>query len=110
MQAGETRLQGMTSIFRRETGLELAGDRFHYFLVADYFWKDRVVEPTSMGCHMEGHLYWSELDDKELSFVVKNLDEKEYDLDFGLREMTREDLVQERVHPVILLAYDTIFV
>lgn len=106
---GETPLEGIRRCFKRETGLDLPEGRFDFVLVTEHLWQDREQEPRDHGLHYLGHQFSIELTQEEFAHARDHLDSVEFDAEFGLQEFTRERLIQERAHPVLLLIYNVIF-
>lgn len=107
--AGEKPAESMYRCFKRETGLDLPGNRFQFVLIAEYLWKDRQQEPQDEGSHNLAHTFAVELDAAELAQARTGLERGEYDRDFGLQEFTREQLVMAGAHSVIIDFYDAVF-
>ena len=106
---GETPLESVKHNFQRETGLELAEERFSFVTITEYIFQERAQEPRNKGSHTTCHQFWVELTSGELERVERGLDKEEYEQEFGLQKYDRQRLVEEEVCPPILLFYDLIF-
>ncbi|MBI4437755.1 hypothetical protein HY631_02285 [Candidatus Uhrbacteria bacterium] len=106
---GETPLAAMSARFQRETGLVLPQERFVFLMVTEYLWQDREQEPADRGMHYLGHQFVVELTNRELLYATLHLEPTEFDRAYGIQEFTRDRLVCEDVHPVLLEIYDSIF-
>lgn len=106
---GEMPLEGMIRNFLRETGLDLAPERFEFVFHGEYIFSERKQEVRSKGSHTAFHQWVVELSTEELSVVRAGLDSKEYSPTFGLKEFDRKALVEAEVHPVVIEVYDLVF-
>lgn len=109
LRRGFTAEDGMAEKFFAETALRVDPTRFEFIAMVRYWWKDRAQEPEDTGSDNLAYTYYIELSPEDRAVVAANLDANEYDRASGLREFTREDLVHEGVHPVIVDVYDAIF-
>lgn len=107
LHRGREARAGMAATFFCETHLRVEPGRFRFVAVVRYWWKDRAQNPEDIGSDNLAYTYYIELSPEDRAFVAANLDVEEYDR--GLRKFTREDLVREGVHQVILDTYDAIF-
>jgi len=105
MFAGETHAFAVQRAFKRETGLDLAVERFQFLSVSAFIWKDRQQEPQTAGSHNISLAFVVDLTPSELTAV--QLDAKEYHVEQGLKPFNRKDLTRE--HPVLLAHFDQIF-
>lgn len=106
---GETPHEGMSRTFKRETGLDLPPERFHFRTVVEYLWASRVQEPHANGSHNLVHQFTVELSHAGRTRVASNLDAREYDRDFGLEFFDRARLIAADAHPAILDLYYEVF-
>lgn len=108
--AGETEIESILGCFHRETGMEIAAERFQFISMNRYQWKDRAQEPINVGCDSLCYTYALELSGEERLKVAKSLDKEEYTHEIGLRGFTRAELISENVLPQIIDFYDKVFV
>ncbi len=109
MRRGEREAQAAQRNINRETGLSLPEDRFTFWGLRRFWWKDRQQEPQDKGVDTLNYMFIVELSSDEITDAAGNLDEQEYERDLGLKEFTREDLISHTVHPVVLEICDSIF-
>ena len=107
--AGENELSAIQRIFKRETSLEIAPSRFHFVAMNRYIWSEREQEPQDKGSDNLCYTFGLVLDANEIKIVSGHLDKEEYDSSSGLQEFSREELINENVHPAIIDLYDSIF-
>jgi ADP-ribose pyrophosphatase YjhB (NUDIX family) len=105
--AGEIPEQAIRRCFKRETGLDVPENRFHFVLINNYIWKDREQEPQNVGSHNFALTFYIELSEEERTAV--KLVSAEYE-EFGLREFSREDLIREGAHQALIDLYDNVFI
>ena len=97
---------------QRETGLEVAADRFEFLTVNRFVWDHRDEAPEVNGRVDINFCFLAELTKEELATL--QLNEKEYDTIEGLNEYTREELVESLkdenpVKQVLIDYYDMVF-
>jgi ADP-ribose pyrophosphatase YjhB (NUDIX family) len=93
--------------FKRETGLDIALERFVYVMDSRYFWKDRQQEPQDAGSDNLAYTFSVELTADELEQIV--LDPNEYEQEAGLTKFDFLALKAPDIHPVIRTFFNTIF-
>ena len=109
VRAGEKEQDAMRRKFLQETSVDVDPARFEFLRMNRYFWKDREQEPQGNGSDNLAYSFAIELTGQELQQVSKNLEKREYEASGGLREFTREELLQEGAHEAIIDLYDQIF-
>lgn len=107
VRKGESFSNAVARNFKRETGLDIAPDRFTYVMDSRYFWKDRQQEPQNDGSDNLAYTFAVVLTADELKQVV--LDPNEYEQDAGLTRFGFQDLKSPDIHPVIRTFFNTIF-
>lgn len=105
---GELPEESIVRCFERETTLLLAGKRFKMLCINRYLWKDRQQEPQDIGSDNLAYTFAVELTEEEIRAVSMNLNKEEYE-DIGLEKFDLKRLRQEKIHPMIVLAYKQIF-
>ncbi len=106
---GETPTEAMQRNFFQETSLHLPAKRFVFTTITEYLWKSRKQIPRDHGSHNLCHQFTVELSSTERTLAARSLEMREYQREYGLQEFNRARLVTEKVHPVILETYDTVF-
>jgi ADP-ribose pyrophosphatase YjhB (NUDIX family) len=109
MRRGEREAQAAQKNFNRETGLSLAEERFTFWGLRRFWWKDRQQEPQDKGVDTLNYNFIVELTPEELQSAALHLDPKEYEQELGFKEFTRDDLISHSVHPVIVDIYTDCF-
>ena len=104
---GEKEKDAMARIFRRETGLEIEPGRFELVGAMTYIWATREQVPQDMGSHNRVWTFAVQLTVSELYGM--HVDPKEYSTESLRWFYSREELVAEGVHQVILDMWDAIF-
>ncbi len=112
--AYEREQAGVVRTFARETKLQVAPGRFRFIGFNRYFQSKRQQLPQSRGCDCLAYTFAIELTPVERTEVTQNLDSREYDVQFGLREFNRQALqalAQTEDEPLAALChlYDDIF-
>jgi len=107
--AGETPKESIQRCFKRETKLKLPICRFKFINTQVFICNERQQYPQNLGYHAISFAFIVELTSKERIKVASSLDTAEYQTGFGLKEFSRKELVEERVHPAILESYDRVF-
>lgn len=109
MRRGERETQAAQKNFNRETGLKLTEDRFTFWGLRRFWWKDRQQEPQDKGVDTLNYNFIVELTSEELQTAATNLDPKEYQQELGFKEFTRDELISYAIHSVVIDIYDDIF-
>lgn len=109
MQAGEQERDAMHRKFLQETSVDVDSARFEFLCMNRYFWKDRQQEPQENGADSLAYTFIVELMEEELKQAAENLEKREYEASGGLREFTRDELLQEGAHEAIIDLYDQVF-
>lgn len=107
--AGEEELASMRRCLKRETGLDINPDRFEFLTMKRYFFKDRQQAPQDKGCDSLCYIFAVFATDEEITIASSNLDPKEYDSEFGLKEFGPEELANENVFSSIIDLYEYFF-
>ncbi len=107
--AGEPFEESVVRNVKRETGLELDPSRFNYVVTNRYNFPNRAQAPQDKGCDTMSFTFSIELGHEEISNMSQALDEKEYDISYGLKAFNYEQLVEAKVPPMILDLYKLIF-
>lgn len=105
--AGEEPLAAVRRRVERETELDIAPERFVFYGLHRYFFKDRQQEPQDKGCDSITYNFGVNITAAEVAAV--RLDPKEYEVGFGLKAFGRRDLVNASVFPALVDLYDTVF-
>ena len=105
-KAGESPLLGITRKLKQETGLDIESSRFEFLTIVEYLWEDRQQEPQNTGTHGLAYTYAIELSEEEIKNAAVNLDADEYDKAFGLKEFSKQDLLDHKAHPALLYFFD----
>lgn len=108
VMAGTDYLAAVKKNLLRETTLDLEPKRFTLHAIFTYMWPNRQQEPQDIGCHMEGWTYAVEVKPEEIALAARSLNE-EYDRSLGIQGFDRSRIVDERLHPHVLMLYDKIF-
>ncbi len=99
----ETPEASIVRCFKRETGLNIASQRFQYVCRNSYLWKDRQQYPQTVSCHMESDTFSVVLSEEERAAIV--LDKDEYE-EGGLRGFTAGELAglvsRDAIHQPLL--------
>lgn len=111
---GESEVAAMQRIFKRETSLSLSLNRFQSLpIMIRYQWSEREQHPQSIGTDSLAYNFTVELSDDELTEVGAGLNSEEYDSEYGLKELSLEqvtDMVKAgMLHPAILRIAQTTF-
>ncbi|TSC79454.1 MAG: hypothetical protein G01um101429_441 [Parcubacteria group bacterium Gr01-1014_29] len=109
MRAGEKEQDAIRRKFLQETSVDVDPARFEFLRMNRYFWKDRQQEPQENGNDSLAYTFAIELTKQELRQVSENLERNEYEASGGLREFTREELIEEGIHEAIIDLYDQIY-
>lgn len=99
--------ENMAICFKRETGINVAQNLF----VRVPFLSDDGLPPQTLWAtgRNDLHFFYSViLTQEEHRTVAENLDKKEYDTTKGLREFTRDQLIEENARDIIIDCYDVI--
>ncbi|MSU74705.1 NUDIX domain-containing protein [Candidatus Kaiserbacteria bacterium] len=107
--AGEEERHGAGRVMERETKLSVAPERLAFLNMHRYICAEREQNPQHVGSDTLAYMFAVELTDEERSVTARHLDQNEYDGSKGLREFSRRDLVEEKVHPAVVDAYDRLF-
>lgn len=108
---GETPIQGICRIFKKEAGICPPEERLEPLAgTIEYIWQEREQDPVERGSHHIAHQFVLELTASELAAVQANLGQtNEYDGNGGLQEFDRNRILDEGLHPAILEVYNKIF-
>lgn len=104
---GELEKEAMPRIFKRETGLQIAPERFQLICATTYLWNMREQEPKSNGSHNRAWTFAVELTREEERNM--RIDPNEYTPESVRWFCSRAALVEAGVHQAILDAWDAIF-
>jgi hypothetical protein len=110
VRAGETEWQAICRIFRRETSLDLAPERFERVpLMARYMWSEREQDHVEMGADNLSYNFLVPLSEREIKEASSGLDPDEYEAAAGLREFSsvqlRDFCLKGAIHPAIVDIY-----
>jgi ADP-ribose pyrophosphatase YjhB (NUDIX family) len=109
----EDPVQAAVRCFKRETKVEISGDRLTPIGIFIYAWRNRAQEPTNLGCCALGITFALPATPEEIARAARGLEAKEYYADEGFREFNRNQLVElteaGRLRPTVLAAYDHCF-
>jgi ADP-ribose pyrophosphatase YjhB (NUDIX family) len=105
--AGETALEAAVRNFTRETGLKINPARIKFITTIEHIWKDRKEKPEKIGKHDIGFIFAANLNKKEIEYVSKHLDPKEYT--GKLEKFDKKRLIKEKIHPTMIEIYGKIF-
>lgn len=94
--------EAMQGLFKRETSLMIAPERFEFLALVEYRLKNRQQMPQEKGTHTQGYTFAVELTPEELGQVAANLDPKEYYTELGLRAFSLEEIKNGSHHPAII--------
>ena len=100
--AGIMPREAAQQVFKRETSLEVAPERFLFITIAEYLLKDRAQIPQTKAVHTQGYTYALALTPEERAIVAANVDSKEYDASKGLKAFTQGELKDGSHHPVVV--------
>ena len=100
---------GMQKKFKAETGLQIEKDRFNFVCMNRYLFKDRQQEPQNHGADSLSYTYYLVPTQQELEAISSSLEENEYDTEQKLKSFSRQELVEEKVHPMLIDLWDKIF-
>lgn len=103
---GETERQSITRCLHRETGLQIAEDRFCFRCMNRFFLKDREQEPQNVGCDSLSYTFSLDLTSEERRQIV--LDKAEYGQS-ELGEFDRKRIQQSDIQPAISDFYKMVF-
>ena len=106
--AGESELEGIVRLVKRETGLEIAPERFEYLRMQRYMWNNRQQEPQDKGSDNLCYMFALEITPDEREQASQQLDPNEYESEDGLREYSKEMLEKEGVHQAVLDLFNLI--
>ena len=110
MWAGEDPRTSMQRVTKRETGLELAPERFTFVTLNRYLWATRAQIPHEKGSDNLCYTFIAELSPEELVLAAANLDRQEYEAAAGLTEFdSLASLEAEGVHQAIRDLYAQLF-
>jgi len=90
-----------------ETSLQFSQNRFRFICTHLYSW-NKTNQGDFPGRNL-APLYVLEVSKEELVLMSGGLKQTEYDIEFGFQRFSRERLIDERVHPAMLDAFDDIF-
>jgi len=108
-RAGESPEKSAIRCFKRETTLRLDKSRFSLISLNEFIWPNREQKPQDKGSHNLAHTFSVNLNKKELREVSNNLDSNEYYNKKGIREFSRQDLIENNVHQAVIDTYDLLF-
>ncbi len=97
----------MARCVRRETGMDIAPERFVFMYPVVYSWVQ-----TQQGNHGGKNLaltFYCEITPEEKEHISASLITSEYLSDFGLQRFDRERLVKEKCHPALIDFFDTLY-
>jgi hypothetical protein len=106
--AGETAIEAVRRNLLRETGIDAEESRFCHETILEIIWSNRKEEPTSEGKHDIINFFSIVLTKLELIKVNQNLLSSEYEV-MSLRPFSYNQLVKEKINPVILYLYKHVF-
>lgn len=109
MMRGETELDSVRRLMKRETSLDVATSRFTYVTTNRYWCKYREQEPQEEGGDYICFVFALELGQDEIAAASANLDPAEYEPTLGLVECARDDLLELKVRPQLIDLYDRVF-
>ncbi len=109
-QKGERAAETVIRRLEKETGLKVGESRLQHLGSREFMWAYRSEAPgQENGRHDLNRIFALEVSDAEVEIMRKGLESKEYDLEQGFTEYTREDLIAANARECIIDYYDAIF-
>lgn len=106
--AGESAADAVHRNLKRETGVDAQESRFRYVTTVEAIWNNRKEEPVAQGKHDLIQFFSIVLDEGELLKANVGLSPTEYE-PLSLRAFMYDDLISEKVNPIIIEIYKKIF-
>jgi ADP-ribose pyrophosphatase YjhB (NUDIX family) len=108
--AGESELESIHRCVKRETGLDIAVERFEFVTMKRYLFPSRAQFPQDVPSDSVTNIFCLDITPQEIEFASAHLDPSEYDSTKGLRAFSNvEELVQAGVFESITDLYREVF-